>query len=362
MAKKRETVSPFSLSFLDIMSCGFGAVVLLFLIIKHNVDANASMTRPQTELQSEVSMLEEEIRVGEANLVRIRNTIDEVDDERAVAEGLALRITREIERIEALLQELEEENDPGRLEALKARLQELERQKQQTLAEQQQTGEDVRRFAGDGQRAYVTGLRLDGRRILVLLDASSSMLDAEIVNVIRRRNMRDERKRTAPKWLQAVATVDWLTAKFPVDSQYQIYLFNTAVRPVLAKSAGRWLDVRDRIELNGAIEALREVVPEGGTNLDRAVAAVADLRPRPDNIYLITDGLPTQGPRGPSGRTISGRERLKLFDDAVEKLPDGIPVNVVLLPMEGDPEASYAYWRLAQVTRGSYITPSEDWP
>jgi len=38
--RTRRKITAFSLSFLDIMSCGFGAVVLLFLIIKHNVDAN----------------------------------------------------------------------------------------------------------------------------------------------------------------------------------------------------------------------------------------------------------------------------------------------------------------------------------
>lgn len=362
MAKKRETITPFSLSFLDIMSCGFGAVVLLFLIIKHNVDSNQMAPQPRPQLQSEVSLLEEEILEGEKNLVRIRNTIDEVDQELVTAEGLALRITRDIERIEAMIEELQDELSPGELEALKARIRELERQKQQIVAEQQQTGEDVRQFAGDGQRAYVTGLKLDGQRILVLLDTSSSMLDAEIVNVIRRRNMRDERKRTAPKWLQAVSTVDWLTAKFPLDSQYQIYLFSTAAKPLLDGTAGQWLNVRDRIQLNQAIEVLKQAVPEGGTNLESAVAVVSQMRPAPDNIYLITDGLPTQGPRGPTGTTISGRERLKLFNDAVDKLPNEVPVNVILLPMEGDPEASYSYWQLAMASQGAYITPSEDWP
>jgi len=32
----RRKVSPFSLSFLDIMFCGFGAVVLLVLVLNHD--------------------------------------------------------------------------------------------------------------------------------------------------------------------------------------------------------------------------------------------------------------------------------------------------------------------------------------
>jgi hypothetical protein len=30
--------------------------------------------------------------------------------------------------------------------------------------------------------------------------------------------------------------------------------------------------------------------------------------------------------------------------------------------MEGDPMAASAFWRLAQTTRGSLISPAEDWP
>ena len=83
MAKKRR-FSTFSLSFLDIMSCGFGAVALIFLIIKHDVDNQTESLHPQ--LQAEVSLLEEEILDGEANLVRAKNTVSDVDQR--IAEAL----------------------------------------------------------------------------------------------------------------------------------------------------------------------------------------------------------------------------------------------------------------------------------
>jgi len=86
------------------------------------------------------------------------------------------------------------------------------------------------------------------------------------------------------------------------------------------------------------------------------------LSPRPDNILLITDGLPTQGRSKPGGTTVSADERLKHFQAAVRVLPSGIPVNTVLLPMEGDAYAAAAYWKLAQDTRGSFLTPARDWP
>jgi hypothetical protein len=59
---------------------------------------------------------------------------------------------------------------------------------------------------------------------------------------------------------------------------------------------------------------------------------------------------------------VSSSKRLKLFQEAIKKLPAGIPVNIILYPMEGDPLAADAYWRLAKRTKGSFFCPSKDWP
>jgi hypothetical protein len=59
---------------------------------------------------------------------------------------------------------------------------------------------------------------------------------------------------------------------------------------------------------------------------------------------------------------VDGRERLKLYSDAVSKLPRDMPVNVIMFPMEGDPMAAAAFWNLARSTGGSYLSPSRDWP
>jgi hypothetical protein len=188
------------------------------------------------------------------------------------------------------------------------------------------------------------------------------MLDSSIVNVLRRRNMRDERKRTAPKWLRALDTVSWLSAKFPNTSQFQIYTFNTEARAAIADSKGKWMQVSDKALLDKAVKNIRTIVPEKGTNLEQALKAAAQLRPLPDNIYLITDGLPTLGSKNTRGATISGKDRLNLFENALKSLPKGVPINVILFPMEGDPLAAKAFWQLSWVSNGSFMSPSEDWP
>jgi len=223
-------------------------------------------------------------------------------------------------------------------------------------------GDRLRSFVGDGDRQYLTGLKVGGQRILILVDASASMLAETIVNIIRRRNLPDARKIQAKKWRQAVSTVDWVTTQIPQSSRFQIYTFNETAGSVVPGTDGQWLDGGDRDVLDDAVGRLGRVVPEKGTNLYRAFTAIQGLSPAPDNVILLVDGLPTQGRASPRSTTVSARERLKLFNKAVDQLPRGFPVNVILFPMEGDPKAPSAFWQLAMATRGSLLSPSEDWP
>jgi hypothetical protein len=103
-------------------------------------------------------------------------------------------------------------------------------------------------------------------------------------------------------------------------------------------------------------------VPNGSTSLVNALTVAGSLVPKPDNIFLLTDSLPTMGSSKPWGRRVSSKKRLNLFNQAVRRLPSGIPVNIILFPMEGDPLAASAYWRLAKTTKGSFLCPSRDWP
>jgi hypothetical protein len=188
------------------------------------------------------------------------------------------------------------------------------------------------------------------------------MLADTIVNAVRRRYMPDAVKTRAEKWQQAVKTIDWLSTQVPRDGKFQVYLFNTKARPAVPGSDGVWLDGRDRKVMDDAVARVRAAVPDGGTSLHHAFVAAKLLQPSPDNIILVTDGLPTQGRIPPRGHTVSSQERLKLLERAVDELPRGVPINVILLPMEGDPMAAPAFWKLALATRGSLITPSRDWP
>ena len=361
----RRKIEVFSLSFLDVIACGFGAIVLFYTILS----AQAGVQRQQRndDLQAEVDRLEEEVLEGYKNLVVLRNSLASTD-EAVPAEGLAARIIEETERLRQQLAEAEKDTLSKRetIEKLKQDLKSLEEGTRRLSAgtpDPGQPGTRIKGFVGSGDRQYLTGLKVGGERILILVDVSASMMDDSVVNVIRLRNMPESRRMAAAKWRRTVATVDWITSQLPAQAKFQAFAFNTRARALVAGSEGQWLSAGDAKALSEALRELRRTVPQDGTSLENAFTAAMALAPRPDNIILVTDGLPTQGASAPAVRkTVDGEGRLRLFEKAIDKLAAGVPVNVILLPMEGDPLAPGAYWALTRRSNGAFLSPARDWP
>jgi len=373
VARRKREFNTFNLSFLDIMSCGFGAVVLVFLVMNHAIESEQQTLNQ--DLLSEVDLVEMDVADGEAGLVELHNTLAEIDRDIVQAQGRASRVMEEKDRYESLIRELEEQQPSASpdVEALKAEVQSLEEQVD-TLRQEAATarGTAARATAGDGAWEYPTGLRLTGRHIVILLDISTSMLAADIVNIKLMQSQLaayppgteagDRVLARSRKWNQALRTVDWLTAQLPIVANYQLITFNGEAAFALPDSAGKWLEVADQASLEKTSGLLRGATPSGGTSLVKAFQLAISLQPKPDNIILITDSLPTQGDGAQLKRPVSPKKRLELFNKAVTRLPPGIPVNTFLFPMEGDPMAPSLYWNLANMSNGSFIVPSGGWP
>ena len=353
------------MSFLDVMFCGFGSVVLLVMIV--NASAITKREELYDDLRGEVDRLEREVLTGKKYLVELRAVIDEIDVNRNTVRRTSQKVRSRIGNLKVELELVEEETlaRTSHINSLQSDLKSLDSKTkglQAELDEQEEKGKQIRQFAGVGDRQYLTGLKMGGERILILVDVSASMLAETVVNVIRRRNLSDAQKRVSTKWQQAIKTVEWLTSQIPANAKFQLITFNVLARPVLGATESDWIEASDSVSVAKAIDALHEVIPGNGTSLLRAFNAIRDLKPRPDNIFLLTDGLPTQGESKPSGTTVTGKQRMRYFQSAMDKLPVGIPVNTVLFPMEGDPFAASAFWRLTTASKGSMISPSRDWP
>jgi len=358
----RRSFNIFSLSFLDVMACGLGATILFLVIISAQVRLKAD--RASEELLGEAGSLEQQLKEARSNLEHLQaSPVNAPEDGAAQIEKLRSQIADMREKVAAQSGDSVAQKESP--EQLRADVQRLEEGLGRLAASQQKsgTGSRVRSFVGDGNRQYLTGMQMGGKRVVILVDASASMLARTYVNVVRYRAMPEERKRKAPKWRQVVAAVDWLTTQFAPGTRFQIYVFNEEVHSVVAGSDGNWLETGATGTLEQAVAELRKVVPDKGTSLSNAFAALQQLKPAPDNVYLLTDGLPTQGKQAPGGVTqVKPAQRATFFNQAVRELPARVPVNVLLYPMDGAPDAAGFFWRLAIATKGSFLTPSRDWP
>ena len=341
------------------MSCGFGAVVLLFMISKH-----ATTQRVETasyDYGSEVSQLQNQIARTTAHISELRERLAARSGELETARQAAQR-ARDAYTAEQAKPIAAQGGGAREIAALRAAVLKLEADKRMQMSQPHDKSRYLRSVVGEGNREYLTGMQLGGKRILILLDTSASMLEEKMINVLVTRNMDADKKRQASKWQRALKTVDWIAAHFPQTSRFQLVGFDSDVHFAVPGTENQWLPVQDITRLDSAIDALKARVPSGGNSLERAFMLVAQMNPKPDNIYLITDGLPTQGLTPRSSGNVDGRERLRLFERARDRLPAGIPVNTILLPLDGDPAAAAAYWQLARYTQGSFLSPSKDWP
>lgn len=355
--RRRRGMEQFSMSFLDAMSCGLGAVILIFMIINHASEVRA--TGKNRDIAQNLSLLEEEVLEKRSALAALTAALKETEQQHAAAQ-------REMASLKEIIEQEDDSDEEVRtreknIKALTQDLKAIEKQLD-SLREKKGDGDATRAFAGEGRRQYLTGLSVDGKRILILLDSSASMLADKVVDVIRRRNMSEASKRASPKWQRAVNTVDWITTQVPADAQFQIYHFNRELKAALPGTEGQWQSTQQGKRLTEAVNRLRSVVPANGTSLELAFRALQQLDPAPDNVFLIVDGLPTQDVSASQRGGVSGRERLRLFTTAVSRLPKSVPVNVILFPMEGDPLAASTYWQLARTSGGVFMSPSEAWP
>ena len=286
------------------IACGFGAIVLFYTIL--SAQAGVQREERNDDLQAEVDRLEEEVLEGYKNLVVLRNSLESTD-EAVPAEGLAARIVEETERLQAAARRGREGHA---VEARDHRAPEAGPQvargrhaaPQRGHADPGKPGTRIKGFVGSGDRQYLTGLKVGGQRILILVDVSASMMDESVVNVIRLRNMPEVRRMAAAKWRRTVGTVDWLTSQLPAKREVP------GLR-VQHDARGRWcraaraagsrptMPTRSAARCASCAAPCRRTAPASRTRSPRSRRS----SPRPDNVILVTDGLPTQGASPPGG-------------------------------------------------------------
>ena len=343
------------------MSCGFGAVVLVFMIIDHSIkedvlDSNQTSQMEVDLLKSRVKMENERSETLDSKTLELNSEITRLEES---IEALQLDLSNlsRLDREEA--RKAPTKNDLASLNQkiikMEATLNALER-KNRALQE-----ESPLDFAGSGGRQRLSGCKLTGKHVAILMDISASMLEQTVADVYALQNEKELVQLRAPKWRSAVKSLQWILGSFSTTTKYQTYVFNDHVKTLKRDTKDTWLEAKNQPELEAVASNIETIVPFGGTNLQEAVISLQKLDPSPDSIWIITDGLPNQKKSSNAYERVSVSNRYKYFQAAQKEFPDLASLNVVLLPFEGDVKASYLFWKLAVEKGGCFIAPERNW-
>ncbi|MSU70278.1 MAG: VWA domain-containing protein [Opitutaceae bacterium] len=348
--RRRET-EVFSLAFLDCICCGFGAMILVFIL---------TVSQKRTVDKAIVDDLRDRAKAAARTISTTEQDLD--------------RLAKVLAAAQLDLQDVNAKNNVDELK-LSARQRELLLMLQQTGAMKDALntllGEKKNLPTEDhapipipnvDRRQYLTGVRLQGDFIVFIVRASGSMLDDTIDLALSRLDDSDAKKREAPKWQRVVHSLEWMIASLGPSTHFQILFFNEETVPILPDRAEEWFSNTDKKTLGDIVKRLHEIVPKGGANLEKAFAAVRYLPRLPDSIVLFTDGLPTKSDSLPFDGDVGEEQRIRFFEIAVKQLPPRIPVSTILFPMNGDPAGPAEYWELANFTRGAMVSPAKSWP
>jgi len=332
----RRNAQSSALSFIDCICCGFGAVLLLFILTaKHQISQTQT---DATQALAAHETLQQAIEAAEAQQRALAQQFDALDPQ---PDSTA--------------------TDIAALAAKQARLAQAIEDTSEALSALETETETVDAVAGlkrpSADQSYLSGLQLRGPRAVIVLENSGSMLadSAGAALDIIRAGSGDQ----ADKWLRAKAAVRAVLAAIPQGTQVAIFQMNETTTALSGSPQSPYIDPYDNASLLATLERLDTLQATGAANLAKAFSTLHQLKQGPSSLLLIGDGLPTAP--NPNHRSLSEAERVQLFKHALAKRP-AFPFNAILLPFAGDPSAAGLFWKLSARSNGITLIPHQAWP
>ncbi len=334
MAKRREPQSS-ALSFMDCICCGFGAVLLLFILtakkqINTTSEALQQANQAADALQAAIDAARKENQSLEAELAKT-NPDAKVDSKKLQeAKEKSAELNASVANKEAELRAIQTKDPkpeaPGTLDRPSA------------------------------SKKYLSGLHLDGPRVVILFESSGSMLAGKSDEAVR--ILQSGTARKSEKWKRAKAAVRAILAAIPRGTHVALLHMGPSAGTLSGTSEQPYIDPYDNSALLDTLDRLDTLDASGGADLYKGLRTVNGLPQRPTSLLLITDGLPTAPAKG---NQLTEKDRVALFNLALAT-PLSFPVNVLIFPFEGDPSAAGLYWKLSTRTGGITLVPDDNWP
>jgi hypothetical protein len=280
-----------------------GALLLASVVLYHSrleeertqnsglMDVERQLRRDLEQLHEEAESLRIRLHEQEQRLVALsraeekaRGLLKQVVEQN----GQLARLKDELDLLRTQLAEIKEER--SRLEQEKAELQaKLKRLREQLEAAQtlgSKTDKEVEVLKAKVKtfENRFEGLRLDGKKVVFLLDRSGSMGSV------------DQNTPAPAKWQTVCDTVGRIMRSLPDLEQFQLIMFSDKVSFPLGKE-GEWIDFEGEKTVDGVVSRIKAAPPEGGTNLYSGFETAFRYRQLGlEAIYLFSDGLPNLGP------------------------------------------------------------------
>lgn len=317
------------------MACGLGAIALILVLVKEDV-------LPSSFVDAE----------------EIKQTLEELDK----AKNESLSIQNTLESNENKMKEISKRIDETEY-LLSVNKEIIEEKKVNVKEQEKENSSKEKNKYEEFQKGYLSGCNVEGNKVVFLLDSSASMLHKKLGEIFRLSVSDDSIKKNSQKWKQALSVSDWFLEKLPISSQFKFITFNE--EPYELSTNSNWIYKSESTALIEIKDSLLKIIPEKGTNLMKPFEIISD--DGADAIYIVTDGLPTQGKgrRCENDNLISGECRKLIFFDSINLLKKAnkrIKINFILLPIEGDIMAPYFLSDVAKSSNGCFIAPPRDWP
>ena len=286
MAKRRRDIQAFSLSFLDCICCGFGAIILLLVLSK--IYEPVVVEKAELDLQKLIALLQEELFQIRGTTTVLDRTLKKVRVEASATKVYLGELEGDLSKIQGQYKASKENEDEtvdiGELSAARQKLSE----------EQKRLQPFYRRADADA----VAGIPVDSEYIIFVIDTSGSMLQSS--------------------WTQAQNMLRQTLEAYPVVKGIQVmnddgvYMFRDYQARWMPDSPGRrqaivsrmrtWNATSDSNPVNGIEAAIRDFRSDdkkisiyvfgddyqGARSIDKAMAAINRLnRPGPDGERLI---------------------------------------------------------------------------
>ncbi|MCP3959309.1 MAG: VWA domain-containing protein [bacterium] len=208
--RKRASAEGFSLSFLDAISCGFGAIVILLVLTK--IGEPRALEDAKKDLEARVSQLEQELTDIREKTQLVTRDVTTREEQLSIEQAQIARLRGDLSKIQGEFASSRQLSEIQ--EILEGRM----------LAAQQELSEEMKRLLGRNYRrpvedATVGGIPVDSEYVIFVIDTSGSMY--------------------TNAWPLVVQKMQEVLAIYPKVKGIQV--MNDMGRYMFASYAGKWI-------------------------------------------------------------------------------------------------------------------------